>query len=655
MKKIVLMNGKSAVSRLLITDNLLEVLPSDCHSSSTILTLGIEGDVARNFLRDRYPECAYVPIVDHGEFSERAQEMVRDFYFNQFPVVARRVVEGLRREGGDVTRVAYLKFFERSPFEGNLATSLYWLALTKLSLDSISPLEVDIRISGDSSLHRVFSARRNRGSHWKALLYLIVQLTRFFFLQLRLIWSQPRHEQSSLSSKFTSESLFFTIYPQWWTSNGPKGKTERFFPEQVLDSSSSAAKYLIWLQGKEFKAYKQVANERSKIEFLVLNDYIKLSDFFVIWKRIQRSKVLNYLRSSANFLDVRFHSFDISDLVRQNLMTSLMRGEFVQAHLIELAMNRVCRIQNPNHVVFRFENQPLDHAVIAALKDISSVATVGYWHTALSLCNNYIPLWNISSFWSQIGLSIRDKDMWPDFMLVPNEFCKRSLHREGFPAPRTRKIPPTRHSDLLTRKSKPVNLPQDPNQDLERSKIRILVSFSADRPTSLLLASTALRCLNAMKGRYLVGIRPHPAWTFDLSEVEQPSTFENGSCSLQVVLDTKEMYEWISESETLVTPGSQLALESMFLGTLPIVFEPKSIFNPTDFDVFSRGCLITKDVESLERALMRVITKDPSLQAIVSNWSDLLDAFLGEASQPGQSVDPGQVMTVLSGIRLSHE
>jgi hypothetical protein len=158
-----------------------------------------------------------------------------------------------------------------------------------------------------------------------------------------------------------------------------------------------------------------------------------------------------------------------------------------------------------------------------------------------------------------------------------------------------------------------------------------------------------------MAGRYQIGIRPHPAWTFDDSELQQTLISRESTSSLKVIRDMKELYNWIPRSEVLITPGSQLALESIYLGTLPIIFEPKSIFNPTDFSCFSRSCLIVSDLESLETALVKVITQDSSLQAVMSNWSELMDSFLGEASSRAVRVDSGQVVSVLSGLRFSHD
>jgi hypothetical protein len=637
--------------RLLIIDDLLEIKHTECQNPTRVLVLGIEVDVASKFLGEAVPDCVCTTIIDHKEFTKRAQGIVRDFYLNQFPTVARHLVTKVQDRGGDVSRLAYLKFFERTPFDGDLATSLYWLALWRLSLDSIAPSSVEIRLRRDSPLRLVLSTRRNRRLRWQAVLFLGLQLTRFFLFQLSL--RQLRQGQTLTPSRDSSNSLFFTIYPHWWTSNGTKGRTERFFPEQLLISGSNTAKYLIWFQGKNFRADQRALRQHLKMDFLVLNEYIKLHDFLIILKRIRDSRILSSLGSSPHYSEVTFHNFDISRLIQKAISASVGKGEFVQSHLVELAMSRLGRYQSPNHVVFRFENQPLDHAIITALRGNSEVATVGYWHTALSLSKNYVSLWKINNFWTHAGLSHAKDDMWPDFMLVPNELCKESLQREGFPLERTREIPPTRHLDLLTLKAAILREQSGFDESKGHHVARVLISLSADKPTSLLLTSTALRCLNLMEGQFLVGIRPHPAWSFSFSEIEQ--VMKDSSTFLEVIWDMKEMYEWIYMSKTLITPGSQLALESMFLGTLPIVFEPKSVFNPTDFDFFSNACLIVGDSQSLEEALMRVISQDPRLEEVKSNWPDLLDSFLGAVRRQSRGVDIGKVLSVLSGIRLSHD
>ena len=639
--------------RMLITDDLHEIRHSKCKMLTKVLIFGVEADIANIFLNEAVPDCVCMTIIDHTGFSDKAQELVRDFYFKQFPVLARRLVEQIQEKGGDIRLLFYLKFFERTPFEGNLANSLYWLALWKLSLDLINPSNVEIRLRSNSSLRWVLSSRRHRRFQWRAIFFLSLQIIRFFMSQSKM--ALARLAKIPSPSNNSSEALFFTICPSWWVNNGDKGKTERFFPEQILASDSSTAKYLIWFQGGRLRANKQYLRKQLKIDFLVLNDYIKLRDFFTILKRVKDSRILSFFVSSAHHSKATFHNFDISELIQKALLVSVGKGEFVQSHLIELAINRLARYQKPNHVVFRFENQPIDHAIIAALHDNSEVATVGYWHTALSLSKNYIPLWNITYFWSFIGMSHLQDEIWPNFMLVPNKLCKRALEREGFPQNRTYAIPPTRHVDLLTLKAKMLRAHLDFQERHANRAVRVLVSLSADKSTSLLLISTALRCLNLLNGQYLVGIRPHPAWNFSISEVEKSLMYENDSIILQVIWDSHEMYEWISKSKTIVTPGSQLALESMFLGPLPIVFEPKSVFNPTEFDFFSNCCFIVNDSKSMEVALKKVMDGDASIYDVTSNWPNLLEEFLGEVYIESKEVNPKQVMSILSGILPSQD
>jgi hypothetical protein len=561
-------------------------------------------------------------LVDLSEYVAEANQMVRNFYSYEYLEFIKVFL--LQLDNKESSDVAFLDFTERSPFKGTLANQLYILSLTHLAMLNYETKTISVELK-DENLNRVILSKLESSvSSKKIYLKYLIQVLRFFLSNYIL----PKVLGLLRKSKIQLTNCFFTIYPYWWLRSSTSNAEERFFPNIDDKTNESKSGYLTWLEDSFQNLWTKrhqirEFGKKDNVEFL--NAYINLSDFIPLISIHKMHDFEKFLNWNFDESTLRIGTFNVAELVRQDIARSLSEGEYVRSKLINSAIKRYVGRNQPTTVIFRFENQPIDRAIINGVGQVTK--SVGYWHTALSLCENYLSLWNIQDL--EETFSGRDivNSVWPNHMLYPNIICRDSILREGYPSDLMYPIELTRHQRVLDLYLSSQTARISPVEDLKQGERIIVVSLTADESNSLLMLSatiTACRNLKNLK----VSVKPHPAWSFDLEKFKATHPASEAK-RIHVVNSNEDIFGILKSADLLVTSGTQMAFEGMLLDVMPIIYEPNYRFNPTNFESFSDVCFVTDSSTELEELVHSVLDNDSISVAKKKAWPSFLNAFFG--------------------------
>ncbi len=525
-------------------------------------------------------------LVDVSEYVAEANELVRNFYSFEYIDFIRGFIFQLSSE--ESLEVAFLDFTERSPFKGALANQLYILALAHVAMLKSGTKTVTAELK-DKNLNKVISGKFDKPiAAEKIYIKHLIQVLRFFLLNFMIpkVFGFLRKSET----KFTNS--FFSIYPYWWLGSSTSNPEERFFPSISKESNESKSGYLIWLEDslqnmRTRRRQMKEFGESDNVDYL--NAYIKLADFISLISVPRIHYFEKFLNWKFKRSTLRIGIFNVDELVRKDIARSLSEGEYVRSKLINSAMKRYVEENQPATVVFRYENQPIDRAIISGVGQVTK--SVGYWHTALSLCENYLSLWNIQDLeqiFSENGIV---NSVWPSRMLYPNIICRDSILRESFPADFMYQIELTRHQRVLDIYLSHKNATLGSIEKPKQADRIIVVSLTADESSSLLMLFATIEACRNLKD-LKVFIKPHPAWSLNLEEFETIHTAAEAK-KFKVVSSYESIFGILQSANLLVTSGTQMAFEGMLLGVMPIIYEPRYRFNPTNFETFSDICFRT--------------------------------------------------------------
>ena len=559
-------------------------------------------------------------LVDVTKYVAEVNQLVRNFYSFEYIDFMRGFISQLSNE--ESSEVAFLDFTERSPFKGALANQLYILALAHIAMIKYGTKAVTAELK-DKNLNRVISGKLDKPIATKKIyIKYLIQVLRFFLLNYMI----PKLFGLLRKSKNKFTNSFFSIYPYWWLGSSTPNPEERFFPSISDESNESKSGYLTWLEDSFQNMWtrrRQIKEfgKRDNVDFL--NAYIKLADFSPLISVHKIRDFEKFLNWKFNKSALRIGIFNVDELVRQDIARSLSEGEYVRSKLINSAMKHYVEENQPATVIFRYENQPIDRAIISGVGRVTK--SVGYWHTALSLCENYLSLWNIQDLEEIFSVNGIVNSVWPSRMLYPNIICRDSILRESYPADFMYQIELTRHQRVLdmyfSHKTATLGSIEKPKQ---ADRI-IVVSLTADESSSLLMLSATINACRNLKD-LKVFIKPHPAWSLNLDEFETIYTAAEAK-KFQVVNSNESIFGILQSANLLVTSGTQMAFEGMLLGVMPIIYEPKYRFNPTNFDSFSDICFRTDSSIELEELVQSVLENNAVSAAKKKLWPNFLNAF----------------------------
>jgi hypothetical protein len=277
------------------------------------------------------------------------------------------------------------------------------------------------------------------------------------------------------------------------------------------------------------QTYFNKAMDYFKIYFLQWAAYIKLNG-----QLNARSKI-------------EFKGFDISWLIKEELINNLMSGEFRDNLLAYMSANHMSKSLNPKFFTLPYENHSWEKLTFVALRKTSTgTRIIGYQHSSMSKrLFNYFLSRNESS---SVPL--------PDKIITCGKIPTEILHQDGnFPKKLLREGCALRYEYLFDSKPK------------TRKRTRnILMAFPIGLNESVELLKFLVDAFKA-KPEYKIQLKPHPSSSMNnvLSEskIKLPEDF--------VIVEDRNMLDLFSESDILLYSETTVCIEALMVG-IPVVY-----------------------------------------------------------------------------------
>lgn len=581
---------------------------------AAIACLGLETHEIENALKDF--NCQDVEIIDLAQYAEIAAKDVRSY-----------VIENMTKL---TTFTSFTKLFdpflsidlwylliasEKSPFRSNLHHRLFFCSQIAQIIDSEQFTEVRYSLKDElllSMLQR--KPIKNILFVKREMLYFIHVIK--YITQTILIKLIRKFFRIGASKTFFPSTLIFSLFPYWWLDSLTSGVRDRFFSGIPLEIDDREIAHISWITVSPYKYFRKrrlFADAHTKASMIILQDYIQFKD---IWRilSLQRFLLLRRFRKSvAGSKLPDFCGYDARDAVAYEVSNSIAAGDFPLCLLVFLSLKQYFFSNQTSRILFRFERQPIDSAVIFACGN--TVQSIGYWHTSLSACSNYTSFYFPADYLRGVD-SIQLANLgFPKHMLVPNTFCWETLQSAGYNMSFASLCGPTRH---LSEIKYAVRL----NSRVQKKKLnQIAIAFSAQENSPRFLADS-MKAIHSSNPNIFFLIKRHPAFEVNANYFELLQNMI-GKHSFRVIHESENYLESISECIAVILPGTQLAFEAILVNTFPIVYEPKNSFSVTNFSEFSDYCFVVHDLLEIEQSLNIVLENSDLAVEKRNNWNKL--------------------------------
>lgn len=640
--------------RLLITDGTGSAVgrPDVSAGEWDVLPVGIDAQTLERRHRARLARLGTYRVLDTSKWADRAARDVREY---AVPLLHGLPERPAPRGGrlGDILRMSeancwwFLEISEKSPLRGALIQELYALAMIRCAvgeaqydavwLETANPRLAAVLRTGiglPRIVERPDALRGLRVLYAREWLYWI-QAARHLLL-LCLVRTVAWFGQWP-ASVAQSAVLFFTMYPNWWLGADTPEASDRFFPDLPDAHGGAPFAYAAWINGGAGRLW---AHRRKLCTVMRRRSIVPLQGFVPLRAALG-------LLSPALFLRLRafrraclrselpgFLHFDVSSLVAAEISRSIGAGELAMDRLLFAAVRQLVEVARPAALVFRAECQPSERAILYGAQ--GRTRTIGFWHSALALCDNYLP------FHFPPGSLRREVDPGgaaplplPDAMLVSGAICERTLTQQGYPASRVTVCGPIRHRETLAL------IRRLPNRRELRAGLRLPANGTVLFAATSVVPSDARAMLWALAESApafndgVVVVKVHPASGLPHAEI-QALREAIGHNSFRLCTSHHQMYELMAASDAVVTGGSTLAFEAIALGVMPILFETPSAFSASSFVPFAHACFIATNAPQLRDAIEAILRQDRTTVGKRAQWGELIRGVFGDVAE-----DPG--------------
>jgi hypothetical protein len=520
----------------------------------------------------------------------------------------------------------FLEISEKSPFRGAYISQLYQLACIQLVKQSSNFDQTHYRLSDYNILsillsdqkvyivHSIYHLRkivRNLGE-LKYFLNSVFILCKIILIKIILANLQKKDRYAMQSHGV------FSFYPSWWLKPYTKENSDRFFSRLVKDDGVFLN--YIWLSENFFETIKSVKKIRwlgQKSENIIIQKFFRYRDI----KKISSFRTWLQLRNFRNqiiFSNIpSFMNLDVRPILNQELSRNISSQDLVQSQIIQVSMTNTLHLAPPKSLLFRFESQPLDRSLIYSCKNLT--ISVGYSHSSLALCENYLSFWFGKEFLKENYASLS-----PDKVIYSNKFSKRALIREGFPESKLLHCGPLRSSELMQYRN-PQKMQSSKESFVTADSINIFIGMSVNTSINEIMIKNLISVLEETC-RYKLIIKTHPSL-----ELLDLNLFHNVKRNANLIILNKndEYLEFLGACDFSVMTGTTLVFESIYLKTFPIVYESASIYNAVNFQQFRKFCLIAFDRSQLLNATKMIRDNSSEVISIKENWPELIEKNYG--------------------------
>ena len=325
---------------------------------------------------------------------------------------------------------------------------------------------------------------------------------------------------------------------------------EYFLKEKI------ACYFLTWsppfLSGK-IKAFNNIRAENC----FVPEDWLSFFDYIISIKNFL--KVRKYFNTKSEYPDV-----DIRHLILREKRSYLEQMHFnIKFWYYFPALKKWSKYCDSLVCIDHYENMSFEHALIAAVKDLSiKTKTIGYHHT---LSSREFTAWHsLKSEWSS--------KFKPDYVMSLGSVSTRMLTKQGIPNERIIEGPALRYNNLLTNKK---------NINEDKKKNYILIPLPAIKDASIELITAAIRLSKEMTSNsfYHFVIKPHPNLDinkilnkYELNKIPKNISISDesidklfNSCLFTILMSTGAVYDAIMNGNIVLNLRRELQLADNYL------------------------------------------------------------------------------------------
>lgn len=649
---------------LLVLDNLesdwaADVLAEKGCNRYHLLTLGFSPEQAFLKHRSSHPNLKQeVTVVETTEISMRAEKDAREFYLEFIKSYPRKecpphssIIKALSSRGRNLWW--YLGVSEKNIWNDPLVHRLYAIMRFFYTCESGNYHEARLHVD-DTALRDVLSQLLSRqGIKIAAAPYGgstdkqgLLSFTFSYFLQVvrelvKILLTVSTLKASGLSSSgdiSPGALCFFSTYPDWWKNPFSEDATDLFFnrvPEKLAEKEP--VHYLLLLMPWQFlfKKRREVLAFLKKRTVTVLEGTLKGIDVLSLISPKLFLTCLTALKISRE-CPATIKGVDISPLIREALFQSLKSPMLFHCLMLDLAMRRV-PLENAKALFFRLEFQPLERAILYNSR--GKTTTIGFQHSALSknFLNYVFADGELGEYWAHRE-NIESMPL-PDYILTSGELGIQYMQKAGYPREHLAIGGALRFSNIYDYvRSMPSGEALRERYALPLGKRIILVTPSPLLQETICMLDDLFGAVKEGPSDFHIIIKCHPeAVTAPgyVARIQKVLEAEGAGVSFDFITGFIPLYDYITLSDAVLLTGGTVALESMLLGCVPLIYFDESQFSHNPMTEYPDAVILVDGRTSMRRAL-DLIGDGTAAAKLRPFWGKpIRDMFYDASENPG--------------------
>jgi hypothetical protein len=541
----------------------------------------------------------------------------------------------------------YLEVSEKSAYRGPFFQRLYFLTLLRVVLQDARFDEVWLCLEDEQLASCVASGiereglagravwvsrlrRRSAGvTDWIALL----QCVRFaagvgLYHALRIVMTRALGI-SALSAIPSRCLVFFSFYPAMWAEPYGERPKEWFFgsvPEAL--GCKHEVRYGIWLTASPLEIWRRRAELRRFFRTqptVCLTLHAGLGALRKIWTAAHLIRLMKFLLKWQQRLTATFAGFDISGLLKEEISRSLCVREFFQDVLLRDALGKLTASSPSVTLLYRLEFSAHEKALLDGIG--GRARSVAFQHSLFG--RNYLPYYFLPGAFMGTATKSSSATMpLPDLILTSGRFARDVMVRNGIPAARVEVCGPVRYTRLWQyRRSVAPRETIRARYGYASGDAVLVVTTAVAREEGVELLSTVGEVVGSMTRLHLV-YKSHPALPLD-GEFRRFIGDRVPSSRWRILESGEDLYDFLALADATVLTSSTVALECLAVGSVPLIFETGSVFDPKALEPDECPGLLVRNAAELCSAIEAVRSNEPAVadlkaqaDVILRRWFD---------------------------------
>jgi len=533
---------------------------------------------------------------------------------------------------------------EKNPTRDPLVGQLYRLAIVRSVTESSDYDEIWISLE-ETALRKVVIRSQetignlqvlpctDQGPKWwwdrhpliRYWVHVTARLASFLAIRLLLFLVRWRSAAPTRGGVF-----FHTMYPYWWLDAFSEDATERFFSALPKNSPYQFAAWFVWpyrLWKNRTTAGRVVQSHR----LIALQAFVTLQEAFRLLAISRFWRVVRFQRHMRKHVSVEFLSFQVGDLIGDDLARSLTGSEMPLDELVSCAVRNFGLEIQPRALIYRMELQTIENGLLFGARGITE--TIGFQYDPV--VDNFLPLWfEIGELARSAGSGtlVSGRPM-PEGILVCGGGSNRRLISYGYPGGRIARCGPQRHRRLLARRNRVESRAELRQQlDLPEDDPVLLIALALVESETAALFSALIEVCKELPNVRLV-VKTHPTKLIPEQALIDGMS-ELGPDRAVLMPDGADVYEYIPAADAMICIGSIIAFDALVQGVMPVVFEDHATFAGSSLASYDRAMFIVQDVVELRSAIAHILTGSQTFKKKKECWPDLLDETFGDLDTP---------------------